>query len=271
MTKDFTVCSPKGMHMNSFARRIRHAAAVRWHAPMLRRLKPRDYKETYINLVLSQRSSPTTYVEIGVFDGVSFRIARATRKLGVDPRRLPALRRLRSGEEFYQKTSDSFFTDDAPKQLARRSVDCALIDGLHLFEQALLDVLNLEPYMKPDGVIFLDDCNPLTPARGGRVHVAGGWNGDVWKVAKFITDQRPDLRFVTLDADQGLGMVTGFGPEDPVAQPDTLIAQYRELTYEILDDNRSAVLNLIPSAHFGKLYPSPRADSSTAANSESRA
>lgn len=214
---------------------------------MRRTLHPARYKETYINQALAGRSRPTTYLEIGVRDGVSLRAARADRKIAIDPCQLPAMAVLRRNEEFFKTTSDEFFDKYAPAALTERSIDVALIDGLHEFRQVLRDVTNLERYMRPDGIIFLDDCNPGDARRAAPIREgAGPWNGDVWKIGPYLAGERPDLRFTTLDADQGIGLVTGFGSQPRPEPEESVVRRYKDLSYDHLAANRVALLNLVP-------------------------
>lgn len=219
--------------------------------PVRRLVTPRQFKETYINEVLRNRPAPT-YVEIGVRDGESFRLAGAHRKVGIDPVRRPALADLRPGEEFFEMTSDQFFAEVAAKTLEDRTVDVALIDGLHEFRHVLRDLLGIERYMRPDGVVVLDDCNPPSSQAAADTGDGGAWNGDVWKVAAFVRRERPDLTFLTVDADQGVGFVVGFGEGGPVPSTET-VEHYKALPYEHLDRNRREVLGLVPPAPLSAL------------------
>ena len=215
--------------------------------PLRRRLTPRQFKETHINSALRGRTE-ACYVEIGVRTGESFRLAAASRRVGIDPHRHPALRRLHPGEQFFEMASDDFFAHHAADTLGGPTVDVALIDGLHEYEQALRDFENLEPYMRPDGVVFLDDCNPSTRARA-ELRAGGPWNGDVWRVAALLAGVRTDLRFVTLDCDQGLGMATGFDADRRTAPSAGDIARFGSLDYDTLAADRKTLLNLRPPDH----------------------
>jgi hypothetical protein len=229
--------------------------------PVRRRLTPGRFKETYINRALAGRSHPTTYCEIGVRDGESLRLVRADRKVGVDPEPTPSFGPVRAAEQLFRTTSDEFFADQALDALRPEGVDVALIDGLHEFEQALRDLVNMIPYMRDDGFIFLDDVNPQNETRASATPVPGSWNGDVWKVAAFVHAERPDLRLVTLDVDQGLGVVTGFGRSDGPANaaaimpaPD-LVERYKAKEYAQLASARSQLLNLMPARRFDLAKP----------------
>lgn len=209
-----------------------------------RRFSPSHFKETYLNDALSLRSD-SVYVEIGVRHGDSFRFVKADRKFAVDTSRSRKLQRLKQGEQFFEMPSDEFFAIEAPNLFGNHRIDAALVDGLHEFRQALRDVVNLERFMAPDGLIVVDDCNPLTRERANDVQCPGLWNGDVWKVAAFLRKERPDLRFLTVDADQGIGLLSGFsGPPPPPSED--VVAKYKALDYSHLAVNREGVLGLAP-------------------------
>ena len=222
--------------------------------PLRRRLVPSHFKETYVNRALARHERPTLYLEIGVRDGESFRLARADAKIGIDPERMPSMDELRPGERYFETTSDGFFDDHATTVLEPESVHVALIDGLHEFRQVLRDLTNLEPYMRRDGVVILDDCNPRSAERGSPTPRGGAWNGDVWKLPAFLVAERPDLRVATIDADEGVGVVTGFGERRRGhAVDEAVIEKYKSLPYDHLAVNRTEVLNLLPPSRFDSL------------------
>lgn len=236
--------------------RFLRARLGRSSRPVRRIVTPRQFKETYVNEALVGRSG-STYLEIGVRDGESFRLARADRKIGVDPVRRPALATLRAGEEFFEMTSDRFFDEVATDVLAGSRIDVALIDGLHEFRHALRDLLGVERHMREDGVVVLDDCNPRSAREAQETGDGGAWNGDVWKVAEYVRQERPDLTFVTVDADQGVGIVTGFGRPADAPAPET-VERYKALPYDYLDRNRQVVLGLVGPAQLATVLTGSR-------------
>jgi hypothetical protein len=220
--------------------------------PLRRRLAPSHFKETYVNRALARQERPRLYLEIGVREGESFRLATAERKFGIDPERMPTMAALEPGEEFFETTSDEFFAELAPRVLEPGSIHVALVDGLHEFRQVLRDVTNLEPYMRRDGVVIVDDCNPPSAERASPEPIGGAWNGDVWKVVAFLVAERPDLRVATIDADEGVGVVSRFGTPPP--PPDeAAVERFKSLPYEHLAGERTAVLNLVPASEFDSL------------------
>ncbi|MFH1008494.1 MAG: class I SAM-dependent methyltransferase [Candidatus Latescibacterota bacterium] len=203
-----------------------------------------DRKEVHINRAFRHLKGHT-YVEIGVQAGVCFDQIVAPRKIAIDPVPMVFDLDLGSGESFYSMTSDEFFDAHADQLFGRQRVDVALVDGLHEFGQTLRDILNLERYMSPAGVIFIHDCNPPT-----RAHTQAGrkfWTGDVWKMAPYLTTYRLDLTFFTLDCDWGVGVLTGFRSSSCSDLPSPeILAQCQSLDYEWLDQNRKQILRLRP-------------------------
>ncbi len=243
----------------SSARRILLAPSKRGYRGRVARLRrPHAFKETYIAAALARCEEPT-YLEIGVREGECFRLAPAGRKIGIDPVECHAIRPLRRGEEYFVMSSDEFFAEQAPHVLQPASIHVALIDGLHEFRQVACDLLNLEPYMRPDGLVFFDDMNPRSASRAadvppGKVDVPGGvvWNGDVWKIAALVARARPDLTLTTVDADQGVGVLSGFGSgrdEDLRAE----IERCKALDYSELESVREQLLHLVPPTDFPRI------------------
>lgn len=222
--------------------------------PLRRRLTPNRFKETYVNRALRRRNRATLYVEIGVRDGESFRLVHADRRIGIDPERWPSMAALESGDQFFEATSDEFFELHADAVLGEASVDVALLDGLHDLRQVLRDFDNLERFMRPDGVVIVDDCNPQSAERASDIPIGGAWNGDVWKFVAYLVAERPDLRVTTIDADQGVGVVTGFGRRRAEIDGAT-IEHYKALPYGHLQAGRAQILNLQPPSSFDSLLP----------------
>jgi len=132
--------------------------------------------EHYLRVLerLHAHLKPRTYVEIGVEHGHSLRlVSRATLALGIDPKPLVA-RRLPPNVRLFTETSDEFFArHDVRAELGGLPVDLAFIDGMHHFEYALRDFMNLERWCTPQSTIVLDDCFP----HDRRTATAMGWLG----------------------------------------------------------------------------------------------
>jgi len=161
------------------------------------------------------RRQPRVYLEIGVRHGFSLALADAPITLGIDP--LPELRtQLAGNARVLAQTSDAFFAD-AAAALLTQPIDLAFIDGMHLFEFALRDFMNVERFASPRGVVVLDDVFPNHPLQAARERQSGVWTGDVWKILPCLRKYRPELSLILLDASPtGLLVVTGLDPANTV-------------------------------------------------------
>jgi methyltransferase family protein len=216
---------------------------------MRRRMELESFKETHINRALSAVKGETTYVEIGVRDAACITQIRALRRCAIDPAPVDPEGARWKGVELFRVTSDDFFQNNAIDELGRRPVHVALADGLHEFRQTLRDILNLERFMSPSGVVFVHDCNP--PTRRHAEDLNGPWNGDVWKIAPYLRTYRPDLGFFTLDCDWGVGVVTGFSRHPPTPRSED-VEKVAALDYDFLANDRRAILRLR-----SRLYSAP--------------
>lgn len=136
---------------------------------------------------------------------------------------------------FFQQTSDDFFAS-CFLQNSGIKPDLAFIDGMHLFEFALRDFMNLEQVMGEGGVICLHDVCPINYNMAVRdpAHVEGnyGWTGDVWKTIAALLDVRPDLDITILDAHKtGLAVVRNLKQGNMILSEryDELMARYLDL------------------------------------------
>src|SRR5256885_4085963 len=163
---------------------------------------------------------PTTYVEIGIRRGESFELAKAaTHAVGVDPNPAPQ-GQLWPGAKVFALTSDGFFgSHDLCKELGGNFVELAFIDGMHLFEFALRDFINLEKYARRSSTILVHDCYPIDAVTASRERTTQTWTGDVWKLVLCLKKYRPDLQVTTIDAPPtGLGLIRNLDPKSTVLQ-----------------------------------------------------
>jgi SAM-dependent methyltransferase len=155
---------------------------------------------------------PALYLEIGVRAGDSLRLAQRD-AIGVDPEpRLagPGL----TTTAVYKMTSDEFFRRDADKTIGK-PVDLAFIDGLHLFEFALRDFMNIERRASRRGLIVVDDIFPNHAVQGSRFRRTRVWTGDIWRLLLCLSEQRPDLILLPLDCSPtGLLLIAGLDPDN---------------------------------------------------------
>ena len=209
--------------------------------------------EHYLKLLarIHAHLRPSTYVEIGIFAGASFRLALPpTIAIGIDP--APQFEAPPSpSHRIFRQTSDSFFADrDLVQELGGRLVDLALIDGMHHFEFVLRDFLNLERHCAPDATILVHDCFPLDEISAARERTTAFWSGDVWRALLALKKWRPDLALHTVGAPPtGLGVIRNLDPASHVLAEhlDRICAEFRAVAYETIAGRKSEALNLVPN------------------------
>jgi predicted O-methyltransferase YrrM len=160
---------------------------------------------------LHELLQPRTYLEIGVQHGWSLQLAQpGTRAVGIDPD--PLLVADVGTATVVADTSDAFFARDPDyiDHLLAGSVDLAFIDGLHLYEYALRDFINVERWAHPHGVVVFDDVLPRNQHEAARVQCLGDWTGDVWRVEPILRAWRPDLRVRLVDTEP-TGVLVAYG------------------------------------------------------------
>jgi hypothetical protein len=187
---------------------------------------------------------PRTYTEIGVFTGVTLTLAlRGTQCVGVDPE--PKVRyHLVPGTQVFSQTSDDFFaTHNLTELFGGRPVDLAFIDGMHNFEFALRDFMNLERASSPSSTILIHDCLPIDEITSTRERTTEIWSGDIWRLILLLRKWRPDLEVAVIDrAPTGIGLVRGLDPKSSVLADnyDEIVDHYLSVPYKDLDNGSKA-------------------------------
>ena len=184
---------------------------------------------------LVEKYKYTTYLEIGVRNPTSgnFNNVKIKNKLGVDPNPIT------NQKNIFVGTSDFFFMKN------KSTFDLIFIDGLHLENQVDKDIMNSLNCLNEGGMILLHDCNPPTENHQRENYCVDGkypaWNGTVWKSFAKLRMTRPDLEMCVIDTDWGVGVIRNGSQE---LFPSESI-NINELNYELLEKNRTELLNLI--------------------------
>jgi hypothetical protein len=158
---------------------------------------------------IHERLHPRHYLEIGTRDGASLALSRA-RSVAIDPA-FAVKHEIRCDVALYRQTSDEFFARPDPlEHFGSGRIDLAFIDGMHLFEFALRDFMNVERHADPTSVIVFDDMLPRDVPEAARERVTKFWAGDVYKMLGVLAELRPDLICLPIDsAPTGLLVVLG--------------------------------------------------------------
>jgi hypothetical protein len=181
------------------------------------------------------------YVEIGSRTGSSLE-HRQCNFVAVDPEfhiETDVFNRARK-MIFCQQTSDEFFEENILGQLGIHP-ELAFIDGLHLFEFALRDFINLERNMNSGGVICMHDVCPfnyeMTTRDLNYLKEGRAWTGDVWKTVAILLEERPDLDVSILDARKtGLAVIKGLNPDDKCLE-----INYNEIISRYIDKDLTSI------------------------------
>ena len=194
-------------------------------------LIPERSRDYYADLEAVHRTlRPSTYLEIGIRQGKSLMLAGAdTCCIGIDPN--PKIKSPPSNAKLFKETSDEFFAQhDLSRKLAGLDLDLAFIDGMHLFEFALRDFMNIEANSQSHTVVLLHDCLPIDEATSTRERETVVWTGDVWKLIACLAKYRPDLMLSAVEnKPSGLCVVTGLNRNDR-----TLIESYDSILEEYI-------------------------------------
>ena len=169
---------------------------------------------------------PKTYLEIGVLQGDSLKLARCA-SIAIDPAFYITPDNLQAvfakpELHFFQLGSDDFFGRHSPNQILGAPIDMAFLDGMHRCEYLLRDFINTERHCKRNSIIAMHDCLPVEAGIAGRVpsqagvvapHRSGWWAGDVWRTSLLLRRMRPDLSMTVLDSSPtGLVLITNLDP-----------------------------------------------------------
>lgn len=148
------------------------------------------YREwlTYLHKLLQ----PRVYLEIGIEYGYSLACTLPTTQvIGIDPNYL--IPDVLENWKLYRLTSNEFFESDWHERL-----DFAFIDGMHTFDQALRDFINVEKYCSYDSVVAFHDTYPTNLLAASRERKSIFWTGDTWKIVLILLRYRKDLQVFTI-------------------------------------------------------------------------
>lgn len=195
--------------------------------------------------------SPESLIEIGIYQGVSLaKVCPPTIAIAVDPNPRIAYP-LRAETHVFPETSDEFFARRRPeKLLGGRPLSVAFVDGLHLYEQALRDFINLESCCHSRSVLLLHDTVPLDEPTQSRSMNTQFHTGDVWKAVLCLKHYRPELDIFTIaTAPTGLTVVTGLDRTSTVLKDkyEEAVARFIDKPFSAIEFNLESALSIIPN------------------------
>lgn len=201
--------------------------------------------EDYLQILarLHADLKPQTYLEIGVASGRSAALASAgTRVVGIDPH--PMIETgIDAHARLYPTTSDRFFDRwNILDELDTNALDLVFLDGLHTFEQALMDFIHVEPFGDHRTIVAVHDCLPVARRIASSKRLTKQWCGDVWKIVPCLQATRPDLTLLVVPTPpSGLLLISDLDSASKTLRLsyDSIVETYRdrELDYELLGKN----------------------------------
>jgi hypothetical protein len=143
------------------------------------------------------------------------------------------------GTVVVESTSDDFFASPlAADLIGPGGLDIAFIDGMHLFEFALRDLVNVARHSHRGTLVIMDDCWPPDPAWASREPYGGMWTGDVWKVLLFLRDEHPEVEVALLDVHPaGLALIRGDLSALGTTDVDGVVARYEAEGFDAFDND----------------------------------
>ena len=194
---------------------------------------------------------PRTYMEIGVADGQSIALALPeTRAIGVDPEPKLSVALSPRTRIVVEKSDDYFARHDVSAELDGFPIELAFIDGMHQFEFALRDFVNIEKRSSSKSTILIHDCYPLNRLTAERERQSLFWSGDIWRLVLLLRKHRPDLSVnVIAAAPTGLCLVRRLDPSSRVLEEryDAIVKECLALDYSVLDADKAGMLALYPN------------------------
>jgi hypothetical protein len=150
--------------------------------------------------------------------------------------------------DYFEVTSDAFFAEN--KALLEANIlDLAFIDGLHTYEQSLLDTINTLKYLDDNGVIVLHDCNPLDELAAHPAISIDHARKELENHKDWKNIWNGELSAFVLNTDHGLGFVFK-KPQGQLPEIFNTIDDIATLDYDFLSKHREDLLDLKPVSYF---------------------
>tara|TARA_Y100000004_G_scaffold185616_1_gene236062 strand:- start:655 stop:1305 length:651 start_codon:yes stop_codon:yes gene_type:complete len=185
-------------------------------------------RSNVINYLIN-KNNYKKYLEIGIFDAFTFKDVKCELKHGVDPGAEGHV----SDMVTHQMTSDEFFNS------TNNLYDVIFIDGLHHYQQVVVDINNALQHVSENGYILLHDCHPCDELAQRVPRQSIVWNGDVWKALILFREANPEAECCVLDTDFGIGVIKKTKDLKPITSTNI------NLTYDEFKESKVSLLNLV--------------------------
>lgn len=196
-------------------------------------------RDEVINLLI-KKNNYKKYLEIGIGDGVNYEKIVCDFKSNVDPFFDKLSGQCENKKPIFQMTSDEFFS------LNKDFFDIVFVDGLHLFEQTLRDILNSLSFLNDNGIIVVHDTLPPTEWHQRENFEGGEWNGTCWKAIAHLRMTNPNVSIKTIDTDWGISLIE--------KRKSNLFVEEKIVDYNFFSKNRNELMNVISVESFISHY-----------------
>lgn len=199
-------------------------------------------RKDIINLLI-KKYNLKKYLEIGIGDGYNFKSIICDFKTNVDP-----FLDNRSGQSdtfppINRMTSDDFF------RISDDKFDIVFVDGLHTFDQTLLDINNSLNCLNDGGFVIAHDMLPPSEwhQRDSNELEGGEWNGTCWKAVAYLRTTNPNLDIKTIDTDWGVSIIRK-------EKSEIFNKLLHEIDYNFYSENKNELMNVISVKDFLSIY-----------------
>ena len=191
------------------------------------------------------QNKPKIYLEIGVATAKSINLTdKTTKALGIDPE--PTLEYgIPKNATLFRTTSDDFFAQHNIEKEFGGKIDAAFIDGMHQYEFAFRDFINVEKNAHKNTVVFVHDTNPKDTETSTKERNTGFWTGDVYKLVLALRKYRPDLKIInTATAPSGLLIVENLNPDSTVLSDnyEKIVEEFNNISYDDIVKDKDNLL-----------------------------
>lgn len=194
------------------------------------------YKFEILNALIA-KNGYTSYLEIGIADGGTFRDIICENKIGVDPSKASVATIFKTSDDYFATTKLPLF-------------DLVFVDGLHEADAVERDVINSLSRLVLGGTVCCHDILPtdkymqIVP-----ITDQAAWTGDCWRAFLKLRTEREDLEMCVVDSDWGVGIIRP-GKQALIKLDKPL----SEITYEDYEEHKREWLNVISVDEFQKIY-----------------
>lgn len=159
---------------------------------------------------IAREMKPNVYVELGICGGSTFNAVApfSSEAYAVDIA-IGMPKAILQGEKYKPFVMKTEEFAKKWKEDIKKEIDLIFIDADHSKEAVYNDIMNFWPYLKTDsGLMVLHDMWPPSSK-----YVDPGYCGDGFLVKQKIKKELPDLEFVSLPLQYGLGVMRKAGKD----------------------------------------------------------